>query len=265
MTEPAVPEATFKILLEYDGTGYSGWQRQKDRPTVQGEVEAAVRRITGHHAAVHGSGRTDAGVHALGQVAHFRCRTRLDGATIGRALNAVLPPDIAVRACDRAPDTFHARYDTSAKTYRYRIDNRAVRPAVGRQYAWHLRRSLDREAMHRALPHITGTRDFKAFEATGSPRSHTVRTVTAAELLPEGDGCLRLEITADGFLKFMVRNIVGTLAEVGLGRRTSGSVAAVLDSGDRRRAGPTAPAHGLFLVRVFYGEDLPERGATGSG
>lgn len=244
----------FKITVEYDGTDYFGWQRQKTAPTIQGAIETAIRRIIGRPVTVHGSGRTDAGVHALGQVAHFHCETRLDAPTLHRALNALLPADIAVRRCETAPDAFHARFDAIGKTYRYCIDNRPVRPAVGRRYAWHIWKPLDTNAMQKTLAHIRGTYDFKAFEGTGSPRRHTVRTVFEAALHKRADRGLVFEIRANGFLKFMVRNITGTLVYVGLGKLSPDDVARILASGDRRQAGVTAPPHGLFLVAVDYDE-----------
>ncbi|MGD9016928.1 MAG: tRNA pseudouridine(38-40) synthase TruA [Desulfobacterales bacterium] len=242
----------FKLTVEYDGTEYAGWQRQKDQATIQGELEGAIQTIVGSQVTVHGSGRTDAGVHALGQVGHFHCATRLGPQEIQRALNALLPMDIAVLDCARVPDSFHARYDAAGKRYRYRIANRAVRPAVGRRYAWHIRKPLNLPAMKAALSYLQGTHDFKAFEGAGSPRHHTVRTVYYAAIDRDAHGTVTLDICANGFLRFMVRNIVGTLADVGLETLTSGGIKAILDSRDRSRAGATAPPHGLFLIEVDY-------------
>ncbi|MFZ7125914.1 MAG: tRNA pseudouridine(38-40) synthase TruA [Desulfobacterales bacterium] len=242
----------FKLIVEYDGTAYAGWQRQKSDPTIQGAIEKAVHRISRQRVTVHGSGRTDAGVHALGQTAHFECATRLDAAVLQKALNALLPKDIVIRDCAEAPKTFHARFDARAKTYRYRIDNRSTRPAIGRGYAWHIRKPLDLAAMAAALPHIRGTHDFKAFEGSGSPRSHTIRTVNRADLETGENGRVVFEVNANGFLRFMVRNLTGTLVEVGLGKLEPDEVGRILFSGDRRQAGATAPPHGLFLVEVQY-------------
>ncbi len=242
----------FKLIVEYDGTDYAGWQRQKDQATIQGELERAIQRIVGSPVTVHGSGRTDAGVHALGQVGHFLCATRLGPQEIQRALNALLPPAIAVLDCARVPESFHARYDAAGKRYRYCIINRPVRPAVGRRYAWHIRKPLNLPVMTDALSHLKGTHDFKAFEGAGSPKHHTIRTVSSATLDRDTSGTVTLDISANGFLRFMVRNIVGTLAAVGLGTLTSDGVKAILDSRDRSRAGATAPPHGLFLVAVDY-------------
>jgi len=247
-----IHEQNFKIVVEYDGTAYHGWQRQKQDPSIQAALEQVLARLTGQTVTVHGSGRTDAGVHALGQAASFRCRTRLAPPELLKGLNSLLPGDIAVHACDRVPWEFHARFDARWKTYRYRIRNRPVRSALERRRAWHIHRPLDLAAMRAALPHIVGTHDFRAFENTGSPRQSTVRSVRQAELREASGGELVFEVGADGFLKFMVRNLVGTLAAVGLGRLAPAEVEAIRRSGDRRRAGASAPPHGLYLLEVVY-------------
>jgi tRNA pseudouridine38-40 synthase len=243
---------TFKLIVEYDGTDFCGWQRQKTDPSIQGAIEAVLQRMTGQPVTVHGSGRTDAGVHALGQCAHFSCPTRLTALELLKGLNSLLPGAIAIRACEQVAPDFHARFDARHKTYRYRVLNRPVRAAIERQYAWHIYRPLDLTAMNRAADHIVGRHDFKAFENTGSPRALTVRHVMAAGWRQTGADDLVFEIRADGFLKFMVRNIVGTLVAVGLGKMPPQAVKTILAAGDRRRAGATAPPHGLFLVQVAY-------------
>lgn len=245
-------EKNFRIVVEYDGTAYHGWQRQKQDPSIQGALEQALARMTGQSLTVNGSGRTDAGVHALGQVANFRCRTRLGPLELLKGLNSLLPADIAIRACDSVPLDFHARFDARWKCYQYRILNRPVRPALDRHRVWHIYRPLDLAAMRAALPHIIGTHDFRAFENTGSPRSTTVRTVRQADLRRQGDGGLIFEVSANGFLKFMVRNLMGTLVAVGLGRLASQEVEVIRQSGDRRRAGAAAPPEGLYLLHVTY-------------
>lgn len=252
----------FKLLIEYDGSAYCGWQRQRRQRSVQGEIERALETITGHHVALAGSGRTDAGVHALGQVASFRLETRLEPEALRQGLNSLTPPDIVIHACTPVSETFHARFSAQGKTYRYRLLNRPIPSAVGRQYAWFIHRPLALEAMRSALPHIEGTHDFKAFEGVGSPRSSTVRTVSAIGLDCELQGYLALEVSGSGFLKHMVRNIVGTLVWVGLGKLSPEDVPRIIASRDRRGAGPTAPAHGLFLVRVIYPPDPSERPAA---
>jgi len=242
----------FKLVIEYDGTGFAGWQRQVDRPTVQSEIENALATMTRNRITLLGSGRTDAGVHALGQVASFACNTRLSEREIFQGLNSLLPASIVIRSCTRVAPEFHARYDVVRKTYQYRILNRELPAAIGRQYVWHLRRRLDRAAMQTAAAYLVGTHDFRSFEGAGSPRSSSVRTVFhAGWQKPERDR-LTLAICADGFLRYMVRNIVGTLVEVGSGRITPEDFQSILAAGDRSRAGATAPAQGLFLVSVEY-------------
>jgi len=242
----------FKITTEYDGTDYHGWQRQKSDRSIQGEIEKALAVMTLQNVALSASGRTDAGVHALGQVAHFACDTTLTPEAFLLGLNSLLPDDIVVKACETAAETFHARYDVKQKTYRYRILNREIPSAMDRHYAWYIRRRLLAGDMQAAVEHIVGRHDFKAFEGTGSPRSSTVRNIFRADLIKKKDGYLIFEIEGDGFLRYMVRNIVGTLVEVGRGKITPEGFKAILESKDRGRAGATAPPHGLFLVSVAY-------------
>lgn len=248
----------FKLVVEYDGTSYHGWQRQKNRRSIQGGIEKATHAMTGNASTLNGSGRTDAGVHALAQVANFHCDTHLPPQTLLKGLNALLDEDIVIKACAHAPDTFHARYDAKSKTYVYHIFNRAIPIAIGRQYAWHIRKRLDLEAMRTAISCLIGTHDFKAFEGAGSPRADSIRSIITAALTENKDGYLSFEVTADGFLRFMVRNIIGTLVEVGLEKITAGDFETILLSRDRSRAGATAPPHGLFLKSVQYdlGTDL---------
>ena len=248
----ASPTCKFKLIIEYDGTDFCGWQRQKHDPTIQGAIEAALRQMTRTAVTVHGSGRTDAGVHALGQCAHFSCPTRLGPQDFLKGLNSMLPDAIVIRSCEAVAADFHARFDVRHKTYHYRILNRPQPAAVGRQYAWHIRRPLDLEAMAAGTAHLVGRLDFKAFENSGSPRPHTVRHVMRARWRRSADDHLTFEIRADGFLRFMVRNIVGTLVAVGMGQIKPEAVDAIRQAGDRRQASATAPPHGLFLVKVAY-------------
>ncbi len=243
----------FKLIIEYDGTDFNGWQVQKSGRTVQGQLEAAVFQMTRQQIRVTGSGRTDAGVHALGQTAHFRCETRLAADDFFAGLNSLLPEDIVIHSCTPVSENFHARYDALEKTYRYNILNRRLPAAIGRQYAWHIKNRLDTKAMQQAAETLVGTHDFSAFENTGSPRSNSVRTVSSARLIPAANGeHLAFEITADGFLRYMARNIVGTLAAVGLSRITPADFADIQEACDRSRAAATAPPQGLFLVSVKY-------------
>jgi len=242
----------FKITIEYDGTSYHGWQRQKTDRTIQEEIEKAVLTITGQQVPLTGSGRTDAGVHAYAQVANFKCETHLGPQDLFRGLNSLTAADIVIRACEEVDASFHARYDAKSKTYVYKILNRPDPAAIGRQYAWHIRKELNLEALHAASAYLIGSHDFKAFEGAGSPRAHTTRSVFKARLVEAQDGYLAFEIEADGFLRFMVRNIVGTLVDVGLGKISPVDFKGILESKDRDQAGATAPAHGLFLKNVNY-------------
>jgi tRNA pseudouridine38-40 synthase len=246
---------TFKLVLAYDGTNYSGWQAQQGHLTLQGTLEAALARITGETFRVTGSGRTDAGVHAEAQVVSFRSETRLAPDVLQRALNAELPRDMAVLEVSHAADDFHARRSARGKRYRYQLEDGPVRHVFERQYVWHYRTRLDHSAMHRAAQSLVGTNDFSSFETSGSPRESSVRTVleiTVARGQGRGEGRLDLEIEADGFLYNMVRTIVGTLVEVGRGERDDTWPAQVLAARDRKQAGQTAPPQGLFLIRVDY-------------
>jgi tRNA pseudouridine38-40 synthase len=242
----------FKLLIEYDGTCFHGWQRQKKDRSVQAEIEAALETMTRQAITLNGSGRTDAGVHALGQVASFRCNTRLAAPDFLKGLNRLLAADVVIRDCEPAAMDFHARYDARGKTYRYRILNRPLPAAIGRQYAWHIRSRLDLATMQRAAGFLVGRHDFKAFEGAGSPRAHTVREVRQVAVLRRADDRIDITFEANGFLRFMVRNITGTLVTVGLGKRPPEDVAAILRSRDRAQAAATAPACGLFLAAVHY-------------
>jgi len=242
----------FKITIEFDGTSYHGWQRQQNELTIQGEIEKALFTMTGKKTVLTASGRTDAGVHALGLVANFNCDTDLSPQTFLNGLNSLTKDDIVIIFCDIVDENFHSRFDAKSKTYNYRILNRNLPVAINRQYAWFIKKNLDLDAMRRAVRHIIGTHDFKAFEGTGSPRSHTTRRVFKAKILEKGNGLIVIEIKADGFLRFMVRNIVGTLVDVGLGKTTSDDFKTILLSKDRSTAGATAPPQGLFLMQVKY-------------
>jgi tRNA pseudouridine38-40 synthase len=242
----------FKVIIEYDGTRYHGWQRQKNDVTIQGEIEKALGIMTAKHIVVNGSGRTDAGVHARGQVANFRCDTDLAPEIFQKGLNSLLPKDIVIHECRQAEDTFHARYDVKSKIYHYKIFNHPVPPAIDRSYVWSIRKQLNIEDMRFALSYIIGNHDFKGFEGAGSPRAHTTRHVMAAGLIESDSRLLTFWIEADGFLRFMVRNIIGTLVEVGLGKTLPAEFKQILESRDRTKAGATAPPQGLCLMEVKY-------------
>jgi tRNA pseudouridine38-40 synthase len=247
-----------KLTVAYDGTDFSGWQRQPGRRTVQGTLEAAWRQVTGETIETTASGRTDAGVHALGQVVGLATGTRLDNAMLARALNASLPEDIAVRGVEDAPNGFDATGHALSKRYRYTIHCGPWPDLFRRRYAWHIRRTLDARAMHRAAQSLVGTHDFASFQAAGSPRESTVRTIFDLSVevrAGEWDEDIIIEIEGDGFLYKMVRNIVGTLVEIGRGKRSEASLAEVVSARDRGVAGQTAPPHGLCLAAVRYGEE----------
>ena len=242
---------TLKFTLSYDGTRLVGWQRQAEGESVQGLVEDALARFEGARVVVHGAGRTDAGVHALGQVASAIVSFDHDVTTLQRALNVHLPPDIRVESVVEADPEFHARFSARGKTYQYRIRNAPVADPFERAYEWHLPEPLDLAAMERAASTLVGTYDFVAFQSVGSETGGTIRTVTRSVWRDSG-GLLTYEISGDGFLRHMVRAIVGTLVEVGRGWRQPENVAALLEPRTRAEAGATAPAHGLFLLCVEY-------------
>ncbi len=242
----------FMITIEYDGSAYHGWQRQAKGRTIQGEIEKALETMTGAAVLLTGSGRTDAGVHAYGQVANFHCDTDLKPEVFHKGLISLLPDDIVITSCKQVHQQFHARFDVKSKTYHYKMLNRPLPVAIFRQYAWHIRKKLDLNAMRNAIRHLLGTHDFKAFQGSGSPRANSVRSIINANLVEMNDGYVVFEIEGDGFLRFMVRNIVGTLVDVGLSKRSSDDVNRILASKDRNLASATAPAHGLFLMAVKY-------------
>jgi tRNA pseudouridine38-40 synthase len=234
----------------YDGTRYAGFQVQPDAPTVQGELEKALATIYGEAVRIAGAGRTDAGVHATGQVISFRSATELDPATIRRGVNALLPADIATNDLDEASEDFHARFSATGRTYEYRIRCAPQREPLERHREHWIPQALDVDAMERATAALVGRHDFAAF-ATGAPREKTERTVLRAAWERDGS-LLRLEIEADGFLRGMVRAIVGTLLWVGTGHTPAERVTAIVSSRDRSQAGPNAPAAGLCLIAVRY-------------
>lgn len=258
-----------KLTVAYDGTAYAGWQIQPDQPTVQGVLERAWLQLTQETVRLTAAGRTDAGVHALGQVVGVSTASRLTDDDLHRGLNAVLPDDVAVLSVERALDDFHATHDAVAKRYRYQLCNSRTPPIFDRRYVWHYPHELDTAAMHRAGQALVGRHDFVSFESAGSERPDTVRTIheltvahSVAEFLRSSGSPIwpdladadriTIDVAGDGFLYNMVRAIVGTLLEVGRGTRDESWVAEVLAARDRRRAGQTAPPHGLFLIHVDY-------------
>jgi tRNA pseudouridine38-40 synthase len=247
---------TFKITVSYDGTDYVGWQRQPAGASIQGLLEDALRELDDRDVAVAGAGRTDAGVHALAQVASFSLERTIDPDTLVRALNHKLPPDVRVGSARAMPPHFHARFDARRKTYRYRIWQGGVLSPFQRRYAWHLPGALDVDAMRAAARLVAGTHDFGAFKGQGSDTATTARTVYQSTIHHPKSGMVIFEISGDGFLRHMVRTIAGTLVEIGRGRRDAAWMSDVIASRDRAQAGQTAPAHGLFLVSVGYRDAL---------
>jgi tRNA pseudouridine38-40 synthase len=241
-----------KLVIEYDGTDYCGWQVQPNGPTIQERIEAAILRITGEAVRVAGAGRTDAGVHAAGQVVNFHTASRLPAKRLLAALNAVLPPDIAVLSAEDVDRAFHARFSATGKQYRYAILNRPVRPALDRRTVLHVPRPLDVEAMRDGARCLVGTHDFSSFGCNAGKDDNPVRTVHAVSVERRGDLVI-VTIDAVSFLYKMVRTIAGTLIAVGKGTIPPGEVAVILAACDRSRACPTAPAHGLSLISVAYG------------
>ncbi len=243
---------SIKLTLAYDGTAYSGWQIQPGRPTIQAALEAAISKVTFQTTRVVASGRTDAGVHALGQVVSFQTESHLTCDVLRRAINAELSRDIGVLEVAEAPAGFHAIRDAVRKRYRYIIHDGPVRDVFARQYCWQYGYGrLDAEAMDRAAKRLLGKHDFSSFESSGAERLTSIRTILDISVRRDGDQII-LEVEADGFLYNMVRAIVGTLVEVGRGTQDATWVDAVLHATDRGEAGLTAPPQGLFLVCVTY-------------
>ncbi len=244
---------TYRLTLEYDGREFAGWQVQPGGVrSVQGVLEEAIRAATGQTLRVVGAGRTDAGVHAEGQVASARIETDLEDGALRRAVGAALPPDVALLALERVPDAFHALRDAKSKLYRYEIWNGATRSPLRAARRWHVPVPLDVTAMRRAGAAFVGTHDFASFQVAGSEVETTVRTLFRLDVEGETRGEICLQVQGEGFLRRMVRALAGTLVEVGRGQRRPDAMAGILAARDRSRAGRSAPPQGLTLVRVEY-------------
>ena len=241
----------YRLVVQYRSDGFSGWQVQKDRPTIGGTIEAALARITGETPSVVGAGRTDAGVHALGQVAHFRLRRSLPVDRLLKSLNGVLPSQIRVLRLSLASGAFHAQKDAQRKRYIYRVYNGPILSPFLEGRVRQVYRPLSLEAMQEASALIVGTHDFTGFTASASQVRNRVRTVFVSRWQRKGRH-FSYRIEGDGFLHHMVRNLVGTMLQIGLRQRPARDMIMILESRDRRLAGPTAPAHGLFLAQVWY-------------
>jgi len=241
-----------RLVFAYDGSRYHGWQRQNNGLTIQAVIEERLHLMTQSPVKLLASGRTDAGVHALNQVCNFKTPSQIPVDTLKRGLNALLPPDILVKEATVVPLEFHSRYRAKSKIYEYRILNRQNPDIFRRNVLWHIRFPLDVETMSECLSIIDGTHDFSAFKSSGSANTDPVRTILRNCIESDKDGVLRIIVEGNGFLRHMVRNIVGTLVETGTGRMDLKRFAEVLESGDRRMAGKKAPPQGLFLVAVKY-------------
>lgn len=243
-----------RFVLAYDGTDFCGWQTQPGKRSVQETLELAIAAVTGEsRIRCNASGRTDAGVHAVGQVVNFFTASPLPVSVLLKAVNAHLPPDVAVRQADEMPQSFDANRDALRKLYRYVIHDGPVRDVFQRRYAWHCKWKLDDRAMRRASRPLLGRHDFRSFETDWPNRLTSIRTITHLSVNRVGD-FIWLDVEADGFLYNMVRAIVGTLVNVGRGYWPESYVAEALQAEDRRLAGPTAPPEGLFLMRVTYAD-----------
>lgn len=242
----------FKITIQYDGSRYQGWQKQgSTENTLQGKFETLLSRLAGEPVEISASGRTDAGVHAYGQVANFHMNTVLTAQELMEKINSYLPEDVAVIDCMEADARFHARLNAKKKTYRYRVLNSAVPHVFDRKYVYQVPEALDVEAMKAAASYLTGTHDFKSFTSAKKSKKSTVRTIESIDIVRDGDE-IRFLFTGDGFLFHMVRILTGTLLEVGLGTKKPADVGRILAACDRQKAGFLAPAQGLALMRVYY-------------
>lgn len=239
------------LKIEYDGTDYSGWQHQKNAKSIQDTIEAALKRITGRKARLISCGRTDSGVHALEHIANFKTTSKIPLFKLRRALNSVLPKDIVIKEAKAVPLKFHSRFDARSKVYRYTIANGPYPPAIYRDFITYLPYKLDLALIKREARALLGKHDFKSFQAADRIERSSVRVIKKLEIKKNGDA-IKIDIEADGFLRNMVRNIAGTLIDIGRGRLPAGSMAKILKAKNRKLAGETAPAKGLCLMEVKY-------------
>ena len=245
-------DKNIKLILAYDGTHYHGWQRQRNEITIQEVIEERLQMMTGEPVNLISSGRTDAGVHALNQVCNFITGSSIPLESIHKGLNSLLPGDIFIKYAEYVPAEFHSRYSAKSKIYEYRILNRETPDIFKRSFLWYIRPALDIKDMAACLSLLKGTHDFSCFKSTGSRNTDPVRSVLTAEINGSESGTVRIIIEADGFLRHMVRNIVGTLVEAGLGKINPERFKEIIDLRDRQLAGVKAPPQGLFLVKVRY-------------
>lgn len=241
-----------KLVIEYDGKDFNGWQKQPTKLNIQGEIERAIMDITKEDSIeLNASGRTDAGVHALGQVANFKTNSTMPVDKFPIAINNKVKKSIVIKSAEEVPERFHSRYNCRQKTYRYVINNSEYGSAIYRNQECHIPQKLDIDEMKKAIKHFEGEHDFKGFKASGTSSKNSVRKIFKTKIDSEGDRIF-IELTGSGFLYNMVRIISGTLVDVGLGKIKSDDIPEIILSGDRKRAGKTLPPQGLFLVKVEY-------------
>ncbi|HUU40377.1 MAG TPA: tRNA pseudouridine(38-40) synthase TruA [Desulfatiglandales bacterium] len=245
-------EKNIKLIIAYDGTGYFGWQRQLNRPTIQGTIEKKIELMAGKPVSLIASGRTDAGVHAVYQVANFRSSSTITPPVFLKGFNSLLPDSIIIKHAEYVPIDFHSRYDAKAKVYEYKIYNENTRSPFLRHYTWHIPRLLDMQAMEKCLDIVQGTHDFSSFCSAGNGNINTVRNMIKAKLKIQNDNILSFFFEANGFLRHMVRNIMGTIVKAGLREISIDRFVEILELKDRREAGEKAPPGGLYLVNVSY-------------
>ena len=251
-----MPLYTYKLTIEYDGTLYHGWQKQPHQSTIQAAIEKALLLITGEAVSIVGAGRTDAGVHALAQVAHFHLTRSKEPHKLLAGINALLPQDISIRKLERVDSSFHARFGATRKTYCYFLDNGPTRSPHLRHTAWHIKTPINMSHMRRAASYLIGKRDFSSLIAADHDAKSRILDLQEVRITKKKEQIV-FTLVASRFLKYMVRNIVGLLVEVGTGRRRPSEMIPILEAMDRRCAGRTAPAHGLFLMKVDYDNDTP--------
>lgn len=240
-----------KLTIEYDGKDFKGWQKQPNKLNIQGEIERAIENITGEKVELIASGRTDAGVHAMGQVANFKTNSNMPIEKIPIAINSQVKNSIRIQNAEEVDENFHSRFNCKKKTYRYVIDNSKYGSAIYRNFSYHMPIKLNVEEMKKAIKYFEGEHDFKAFKSSGTSNKSSVRTIYKAELITEGDN-IAIDLTGNGFLYNMVRIIAGTLVDVGLEKIKADDIPAIIESKDRTRAGKTLPPHGLMLLSVVY-------------
>ncbi len=241
-----------QIIIEYDGTRYSGWQTQKNGQGLQDIISNAIHQVTKEEVKLNGSGRTDAGVHALGQSANFKTNCSIPVEKIPEAINKFLPKDIVIKEAKKVPDAFHARFSVKGKKYMYIVNNSKYRSAINNNYEYHFNQKIDYKAMKKAAEYFEGTYDFSGFMASGSSVKDTIRTIEKVQIKKREDDRIIFNFTGNGFLYNMVRIMVGTLLDVGVGKIKPEEIPSIIKSKDRTQAGKTVPAQGLYLVEVYY-------------